>query len=164
MRLLGQLRSRRCPSCCSAFYSLTAVETGPTVCNSTDHKSLDSQLGNLSNDLSDTRRKAVAQVEKIGRYRNLCKDLAKPCRTTAYRPLFRQICYALITRGLDSRQQFRSRTYVTLRIYYYYATATLRALIHSTHNLSLRLHHTSAFSYHHRKKSGATAQDQSAKE
>ncbi|KAK2036514.1 hypothetical protein LZ31DRAFT_571371 [Colletotrichum somersetense] len=57
----------------------------------TEHKSLELQLNPILNQLSEAARKVVAQIDKIARYLNLCRDVAKIVTRKAYHNMFRNI-------------------------------------------------------------------------
>ncbi|KZL64543.1 deaminase [Colletotrichum tofieldiae] len=57
----------------------------------TEQKSLELQLKPALNQFSEAARKVVAQIDKIARYLNLSRDLAKMVMRKAYRNIFKQI-------------------------------------------------------------------------
>ncbi|KAK2059324.1 hypothetical protein LY76DRAFT_653434 [Colletotrichum caudatum] len=68
-----------------------AVQRCANASIGTEHKSLELQLNPVLNQLSEAARKVVAQIDKIARYLNLCRDLAKMMTRKAYRNIFKDI-------------------------------------------------------------------------
>ncbi|OHE94864.1 hypothetical protein CORC01_09783 [Colletotrichum orchidophilum] len=68
-----------------------AVQCCANASIGTEQKSLESQLKPALNQFSEAARKVVAQINKIVRYLNLSRDLAKIMMRKAYRNIFKQI-------------------------------------------------------------------------
>ncbi|KAK7433960.1 hypothetical protein Landi51_13735 [Colletotrichum acutatum] len=68
-----------------------AVQCCADVSTGTEQKSLELQLEPVLNQLSEAARKAIAQIDKIARYLNLGRDLAKVVMRRAYRNIFQHV-------------------------------------------------------------------------
>ncbi|KAK2005404.1 hypothetical protein LZ32DRAFT_510872, partial [Colletotrichum eremochloae] len=66
-----------------------AVQCCANASIGTEQKSLELQLRHILNQLSEAARKVVAQIDKIARYLNLSKDLAKMVMRKTYRNIFK---------------------------------------------------------------------------
>ncbi|KZL65166.1 ott 1508-like deaminase [Colletotrichum incanum] len=68
-----------------------AVQCCANASIGTEQKSLELQLKHILNQLSEAARKVVVQIDKIARYLNLSRDLAKMVMRKAYRNIFKEI-------------------------------------------------------------------------
>ncbi|KAI3530699.1 hypothetical protein CABS02_14427 [Colletotrichum abscissum] len=68
-----------------------AVQCCADVSTGTEQKSLELQLEPVLNQLSEAARKAIAQIDKIARYLNLGRELAKVVMRRAYRNIFQHV-------------------------------------------------------------------------
>lgn len=70
------------------------VQTCVSISKTQPKRSLESRLGEIWATLTDAERKSIAQIDKIGRYYQLCKDIVKLARRPTYRALFRNIFWS----------------------------------------------------------------------
>ncbi|OHW92258.1 hypothetical protein CSPAE12_09271 [Colletotrichum incanum] len=80
--ILEPLESKEKPSNL-LWHIKAAVQCCDDVSTGTGHKSLEAQLKPMITKFSEAGRKVVAQIDKIARYLNMCRDLAKLYDTRA---------------------------------------------------------------------------------